>query len=75
MLKVAKHTELNGRTKAITQIQTLLVPAPQFLREKLNGLSSGELISTYEAFLAGTLEGPSQRTNELCAALLGVYKP
>ena len=44
MLKVAKDSAVDCRTKAINQIRALLVTAPPALRERLAGLSRGELI-------------------------------
>jgi transposase len=58
MLKVAKDSAIDARTKAINQIRSLLVTAPSHLREKLAGLSRGELIATCAAWRTGQLEGP-----------------
>jgi len=58
MLKVAKDSAIDARTKAINQMRALLVTATPALRERLNGLSRGELISTCAAFRAGALVGP-----------------
>jgi transposase len=58
MLKVAKDSAIDARTKAINQIRSLLVTAPPHLREKLAGLGRGELIATCAAWRTGHLEGP-----------------
>ncbi len=58
MLKVAKDSAIDCRTKAINQIRALLVTAPPALRERLAGQSRGELISTCAAFRPGALACP-----------------
>jgi transposase len=58
MLKVAKDSAIESRTKAINQIRALLVTAPSALREKLSSLSRGELITTCATLRPGALAGP-----------------
>lgn len=58
MLKIAKDSAIDCRTKAINQIRAMLVTAPPALRERLSGLGRGELISTCAAFRPGELSGP-----------------
>jgi transposase len=58
MLKVAKDSAIECRTKAINQIRALLVTAPSVLREHLAGLSRSELIKACAAFRPGELVGP-----------------
>ena len=58
MLKIAKDSAIDCRTKAINQIRAMLVTAPPAQRERLSGLGRGELISTCAAFRPGELSGP-----------------
>lgn len=58
MLKIAKDSAIDCRTKAIYQIRALLVTAQPALRERLSGLGCGELISTCAAIRPGKLAGP-----------------
>ena len=49
---------IDGRTRALNQVRSLLVTAPVALRERLKGLSSSELIVTCASFRPGVLAGP-----------------
>jgi len=57
-LKVAKDSVIDGRTRALNQVRSLLVTAPMALRERLSGLSRNELITTCASFGPGELVGP-----------------
>jgi len=58
LLKVAKDSAIDGRTRALNQVRSLLVTAPVALRERLKGLSRSELIATCASFRPGVLDGP-----------------
>jgi hypothetical protein len=58
MLKVAKVSAIDARTKAMNKIRALRMTAAPALREKLTALGRRELIATYAAFRAGPLAGP-----------------
>jgi len=58
LLKVAKDSDIDGRTRALNQVRSLLVTAPMALRERLSGLSRNELITTCASFRPGELVGP-----------------
>ena len=58
LLKVAKDSVIDGRTRALNQVRSLLVTAPMALRERLSGLSRNELITTCASFRPGELVGP-----------------
>ncbi|MCP9899408.1 IS110 family transposase [Cyanobium sp. Cruz CV13-4-11] len=58
LLKVAKDSVIDGRTRALNQGRSLLVTAPMALRERLSGLSRNELITTCASFLPGELVDP-----------------
>lgn len=58
LLKVAKDSAIDGRTRAMNQMRALLVTAPVALREQLTSLSRSELIATCAAFRPGELVRP-----------------
>jgi transposase len=58
LLKVAKDSAIDGRTRAMNQVRSLLVTAPVALRERLKGLGRSELIATCVSFRPGILDGP-----------------
>jgi transposase len=58
LLKVAKDSAIDGRTRALNQVRSLLVTGPLALRERLSGLSRNELITTCASFRPGELVGP-----------------
>ena len=58
LLKVAKDSAIDGRTRALNQVRSLLVTSPVTLRELLKGLSRSELIATCASFRPGVLDGP-----------------
>ncbi|MDT0326943.1 IS110 family RNA-guided transposase [Nocardiopsis lambiniae] len=45
-LRVARSSAVKARTQAINQIRTLIVTAPDAVRQKLRGLPTGRLITT-----------------------------
>ncbi|MFE2131608.1 IS110 family RNA-guided transposase [Streptomyces amritsarensis] len=62
-LRVARSSAVKARTQTINQIRTLIVTAPAGLREKLRGLTSGELIDTLaRSRPAGDLADPQHAT-------------
>ena len=58
LLKVSKDSAIDGRTRALNQVRSLLVTAPVALRERLKGLSRSHLITTCASFDPGALNGP-----------------
>ena len=58
MLKSAKDSAVKARTQAINQMKALVVTAPAELRETLDGLAAGALVTRCKSFRAGRLDGP-----------------
>ena len=58
MLKSAKDSAVKARTQAINQMKALVVTAPAELRETLDGLSAGALVTRCKSFRTGRLDGP-----------------
>jgi transposase len=58
LLKVAKDSAIDGRTRALNQVRSLLVTAAVALRERLKGLRRSELIATCASLHPGVLDGP-----------------
>ena len=58
MLKSAKDSAVKARTQAINQMKALAVTAPAELRETLDGLSAGALVTRCKSFRTGRLDGP-----------------
>ena len=58
MLKSAKDSTVKARTQAINQMKALVVTAPAELRETLDGLSAGALVTRCKSFRTGRLDGP-----------------
>jgi transposase len=58
MLKVAKDSATEGKTRAINQIKALLVTAPAALRERLGNLTRRPLIDACAALRPGVLDRP-----------------
>jgi transposase len=58
LLKVAKDSATEGRTRAINQIKAILVTAPAALRERLESLTHRPLIAACAALRPGVLSGP-----------------
>lgn len=58
MLKVAKDSATQGKTRAIKQIKALLGTAPAALRERLGNLTRRPLIDACAALHPGVLDGP-----------------
>lgn len=50
VLQVARRTAVHNRTQAVNQLQSLVVTAPTPLRERLEPLSTAELIDTSASF-------------------------
>ena len=59
MLKSAKDSAVKARTQAINQMKALVVTAPAELRETLDGLAAGALVTRCKSFRTGRL-GPSR---------------
>ena len=57
MLKSAKDSAVKARTQAINQMKALVVTAPAELRETLDGLSAGALVTRCKSFRTGRLDG------------------
>ena len=58
MLKGAKDSAVKARTQAINQMKALVVTAPAELRETLDGLTAGALVTRCKSFRPGRLDGP-----------------
>ena len=58
MLKSAKDSAVKARTQAINQMKALVVTAPAELRETLDGLAAGALVTRCKSFRTGRLDGP-----------------
>ena len=58
MLKSAKDSAVKARTQAINQMKALVVTAPAELRETLDGLTAGALVTRCKSFRTGRLDGP-----------------
>lgn len=58
LLKVAKDSVTDGRTRALNQVRSLLLTAPMAVRERLSGLSRNQVITTCASFRPGELVGP-----------------
>ena len=58
MLKSAKDSAVKARTQAINQMKALVVTAPAELRETLDGLAAGALVTRCKNFRTGRLDGP-----------------
>ena len=58
MLKSAKDSAVKARTQAINQMKALVVTAPAQLRETLDGLTAGALVTRCKSFRTGRLDGP-----------------
>jgi transposase len=58
LLEVAKQSAIDGRTRALNQVRSLLVTALVALREQPKGLSRTGLIVTCVSFRSGVLDGP-----------------
>lgn len=58
MLKCAKDSATDSRTRAINQIKAILVTAPAALRERLEHLHRGALIRACAALRPGLLDAP-----------------
>ena len=59
MLKAAKDSAVKARTQAINQMKVLLVTAPAALRESLEGLAAGALITRCKSLRPGPLVDPT----------------
>ena len=55
MLKSAKDSAVKARTQAINQMKALVVTAPAELRETLDGLAAGALVTRCKSFRTGPL--------------------
>ena len=58
MLESAKDSAVKARTQAINQMKALVVTAPAELRETLDGLAAGALVTRCKSFRTGRLDGP-----------------
>jgi transposase len=58
LIKVAKDSATESRTRAINQIKAILITAPACLRERLESLTHRPLIETCAALRPGLLTGP-----------------
>ena len=58
MLKSARDSAVKCRTQAANQMKALVVTAPAELRETLDGLTAGALVTRCKSFRTGRLDGP-----------------
>ena len=58
MLRSAKDSAVKARTQSINQMKALVVTAPAELRETLDGLAAGALVTRCKSFRTGRLDGP-----------------
>ena len=58
MIKTAKDSAVKARTQAINQMKALRITAPASLRETLDGLSAGDLVTRCKSFRIGQLRDP-----------------
>ena len=56
--KGAKDSAVKARTQAINQMKALVVTAPAELRETIEGLTAGGLVTRCKSFRPGRLDGP-----------------
>ena len=56
VLKSAKDSAVKARTQAINQMKALVVTAPAELRETLDGLAAGALVTRCKSFRTGRLD-------------------
>ncbi|MET9108382.1 hypothetical protein ABZX29_17610 [Streptomyces zhihengii] len=52
-LRVARRSAMKARTQAVNQLKSLIVTAPDTLRERIRGLHRSELIRTVTRWRAG----------------------
>lgn len=53
-LRTARRSAVKARSQAINQLQSLVVTAPEALRKRLRGLSTGELVAAAARFRLGS---------------------
>ena len=58
MLKIARDSAVKARTQAINQMKALVVTSPSELRETLDGLAAGALVTRCRGFRPGRLDAP-----------------
>jgi len=74
MLKNAKDSAVKARTQAINQMKALVVTAPVELRETLDGLAAGALVTRCTSFRPGSLGDPAAAAKYVLRSLARRYR-
>ena len=74
MLKSAKDSAVKARTQSINQMKALVVTAPAELRETLDGLAAGALVTRCKSFRTGRLDGPLAAARYILRSLARRYR-
>ncbi len=74
MLKTAKNSALKARTQAINQMKALIITAPAELRQTLEGLTKGTLITRCVGFRPGDLVTPMTAAKHALRSLARRYR-
>jgi transposase len=74
MLKTAKNSALKARTQAINQMKALIITAPAELRQPLEGLTTGALVTRCAGFRPGDLLTPMAAAKHALRSLARRYR-
>ena len=74
MLKSARDSAVKARTQALNQMKALVVTAPALLRETLDGLTAGALVTRCKSFRTGRLDGPMAAAKYALRSLARRYR-
>ncbi len=74
ILKSARDSAVKARTQTINQIKALVVTAPAKLRETLDGLAAGALVTRCKSFRPGRLDGPTAAAKYALRSLACRYR-
>ena len=74
MLKAAKDSAIKARTQAVNQMKALLITAPAALRESLEGLAVGALVTRCKSLRPGPLVDPTAAAKYTLRSLACRYR-
>ena len=74
MLKIARDSAVKARTQAVSQMNALVVTAPAGLRETLDNLATGDLVTRCNGFRPGRPDNPTAAVKYSLRSLASRYR-
>ena len=74
MLKIARDSAVKARTQAVNQMKALVITAPAGLRETLDNLATGDLVTRCNGFRPGRPDNPTAAVKYALRSLASRYR-